>query len=32
MRANCPEAWIDSWNLTQQLFKEAGVIYELVKP
>ena len=30
MRADVPEAWIDSWNLTQTLFKEAGVKYELV--
>ena len=32
MRAECPDLWIDSWNLTQQLFKEAGVFYELIEP
>lgn len=30
MRADVPEAWTDSWNLTQQLFREAGVQYELI--
>jgi len=30
MRADVPEAWIDSWNLTKTLFKEAGVDYELI--
>lgn len=30
MRADIPEAWVDSWNLTQQLFQEVGVQYELI--
>jgi dCMP deaminase len=30
MRANVPEAWIDSWELTQSFFNEAGVKYELI--
>ena len=28
IRAKLPERWIDSWALTQSLFKEAGVYYE----
>ena len=30
MRADVPEAWIDSWKLTQSFFNEAGVKYELI--
>jgi dCMP deaminase len=29
IRAKIPERWIDSWALTQSLFKEAGVYYEI---
>tara|TARA_B100000424_G_scaffold4514_1_gene3373 strand:+ start:47 stop:508 length:462 start_codon:yes stop_codon:yes gene_type:complete len=28
IRAKVPERWIDSWALTQSLFREAGVYYE----
>ena len=30
MRANVDERWNDSWSLTKQLFREAGVKYELI--
>ena len=29
IRAKVPERWIDSWALTQSLFKEAGIYYEI---
>ena len=32
IRAKIPERWIDSWKLTESLFKEAKIYYQIVEP